>query len=61
MWKAEIAPRPAAVVRCDTTAHVRAAVHTGLALGRPISVFSGGNAWAGRPARPAASSWTSRR
>ncbi|OIJ87573.1 hypothetical protein BIV25_38455 [Streptomyces sp. MUSC 14] len=47
-WNAAVSSRAACVVRCLTTADVRAAVRIARELGLPLSVFSGGNDWLGR-------------
>jgi FAD/FMN-containing dehydrogenase len=51
MWNAATPAQPIAVVRCRNTSDVQSAVRTARAAGLGLSVFSGGNDWAGRSAR----------
>ncbi|GAA0919368.1 MULTISPECIES: FAD-dependent oxidoreductase [Streptomyces violaceusniger group] len=48
LWNGAVASRPAILLRCTSTAEVRAGVRTARAFGLPLSVRGGGHDWAGR-------------
>jgi hypothetical protein len=50
-WNGALAATPSLVVQCFSTADVRAALRIAHALELGLSVFSGGNDWAGRSIR----------
>ncbi|GAA1084424.1 FAD-binding oxidoreductase [Streptomyces javensis] len=48
LWNGAVSSRPAILLRCTSTAEVRAGVRTAREFGLPLSVRSGGHDWAGR-------------